>query len=113
MYENRFLCGVEGVNVEGSDETGGLLGGVCALLVPSILLVPCAATGRVWSGDNVGGVAWGIECSNSSFRSSVEYVRFASSAAAMVNKRESERNAGNATYSFESAALRGVSASSA
>ena len=31
MYENRFLCGVEGVKVEGK-EGGGTLGGVCDLV---------------------------------------------------------------------------------
>lgn len=32
MYENKFLWGVEGVNDEGSDEGGLLLGGVCDLV---------------------------------------------------------------------------------
>jgi hypothetical protein len=34
MYENRFLCGVEGVKDEGRDEVEALFGGVPDL-VPS------------------------------------------------------------------------------
>lgn len=55
MYENRFLCGVEGVNVEGRDG-GGTLGGVWDL-VGSCTRVEWLEAPWLPSGDNVGGVA--------------------------------------------------------
>jgi hypothetical protein len=77
MYENRFLCGVEGVKEEGS-EGGWLLGGVCDL-VGSWTRVEWLEPGALPSGDRVVGVACGMVFSNSSDRSRVEKVRLASS----------------------------------
>ena len=39
MYENRFLCGVEGVIEVGRDDMAGLLGGVCDLVASCTLEV--------------------------------------------------------------------------
>lgn len=79
MYENRFLCGVEGVRDEGRDDEALLLlfGGVCAR-VPSCVCDPDGTAAL--SGDKVEGVIWGTVSSKSSARSKVEKVLFASSA---------------------------------
>lgn len=78
MYEKRFLCGVDGVNEEGKEVVEILFGGVWER-VPSR---GAGFEGRAmpWSGDKAGEDAWGTELSNSSARSSVEKVLFASSA---------------------------------
>ena len=78
IYEKRFLCGVEGVKLEGR-EGGGLFGGVC----DRVLSRACPERdepGILLSGDNVGGVTCGIVPSNNSALNNVEKVRFASSA---------------------------------
>lgn len=78
MYVNRFLWGVDGVIVGGRDGAGAA-GGVWDL-VPSYEVALRADAGKEGSGDIMGGVAWGIEPSNSSARSKELYVRFACSA---------------------------------
>lgn len=76
MYENRFLCGVEGVKEVGSDAGGLLFGGVLDLVGSWTRVEWLDAEA---SGDNAGGGACGIEFSNSSVRNKVEKVRLASS----------------------------------
>ena len=61
---------------EGIEE---LLGGVCDR-VGSLIVVECDEGSNVGSGERLGGVGCGIVASNISERSSVENVRFASSA---------------------------------
>ena len=78
MYENKFLWGVDGVIVGGRDGAGAA-GGVCDL-VPSYDVALRAEAGNEGSGDIMGGVACGIEPSNSSARRRELYVRFACSA---------------------------------
>ena len=56
----RFLWGVAGVMLAGgSDEDEPFTGGVLDL-EGSFMVVECVEGGIVGSGDNVGGVAWGI-----------------------------------------------------
>jgi hypothetical protein len=63
----------------GGRDGAGAAGGVCDP-VPSYEAALSAEVGREGSGDIMGGVAWGIEPSNSSARSNELYVRFACSA---------------------------------
>lgn len=77
MYVKRFLWGVEGVRLVGSDEDEKFVGGVLDL-DGSLIVVEWV---EVRSGDRLGGVGCGIVLSNSSDRRRVEKVRFASSAA--------------------------------
>ena len=63
----------------GRDEVDPFTGGVLAL-EGSLIVVECVEGGNVGSGDKEGGVACGIVFSKSSVRSTVEKVRFASSA---------------------------------
>lgn len=73
------MWGVDGVREDGRELVEALFGGVRDL-VESRMLAECDAVDKVCSGDILGGVACGIEPSKSSARSSVENVRFASSA---------------------------------
>jgi hypothetical protein len=75
------LCGVDGVNVDGIEDAGPLLGGVCDR-GPSRAPAPRVAEPN--SGDRLKDPAWGTEFSKSSARSKVEKVRLASSAASLV-----------------------------
>ncbi len=77
MYEKRFLCGVDGVSEDGSEMAELLFGGVWDR-VPSVAF-NLEEFGSELSGEWEG-AAWGTEPSNSSARSNVENVRFASSA---------------------------------
>lgn len=80
IYVKRFLWGVEGVRLAGgNDEEDAFVGGVLDL-VGSLMVVDRAEECKVASGDNEGGVGCGTDVSKSSERSSVEKVRFASSA---------------------------------
>ena len=72
----RFLWGVEGVRLAGSEEER-FVGGVLDL-DGSFTAVEWV---EVRSGERLGGVGWGIVVSNNSDRRRVEKVRFASSAA--------------------------------
>lgn len=76
MYENKFLCGVDGVREDGREMLEVLFGGVCDR-VPSAGYV-LEVFGSESSGDPE--AACGTEFSNISARKSVENVRFASSA---------------------------------
>jgi hypothetical protein len=78
MYEKRFLWGVEGVRLAGNDNPVPAVGGVRDL-EGSKIVVEWFEPGA--SGDNAGGVGWANAVSKSSFRSTFEYVRLASSAA--------------------------------
>lgn len=73
----RFLWGVEGVRLAGSDEDETFVGGVLDL-DGSLTVVEWV---EVRSGDRLGGVGCGMVVSNNSVRRRVEKVRFASSAA--------------------------------
>ena len=73
----RFLWGVEGVRLAGSEEVEKFVGGVLDL-DGSFTVVEWV---EVRSGERLGGVGWGIVVSNNSDRRRVEKVRFASSAA--------------------------------
>lgn len=64
----------------GNDEEDALVGGVLDL-DGSLIVVERVEVCKVGSGDNEGGVGCGTDVSKSSERSSVEKVRFASSAA--------------------------------
>lgn len=77
MYENKFLCGVDGVREDGREMLEVLFGGVCDR-VPSAGYV-LEVFGSELSGDPEE-AACGTEFSNISARKSVEKVRFASSA---------------------------------
>jgi hypothetical protein len=79
MYENKFLCGVDGVREDETCGGGAPLGGVCDL-VPSCTFVAWDDRGMLCSGDRLDGVNCGIEPSNNSARSRVEKVLLASSA---------------------------------
>ena len=80
IYENRFLWGVEGVRLAvGSDEEDTFVGGVLDL-DGSLMVVDRVEVCKVGSGNSEGGVGCGTDVSKSSERSSVEKVRFASSA---------------------------------
>ncbi len=72
----RFLWGVEGVRLVGSEEDERFVGGVLDL-DGSLMVVECV---EVRSGDRLGGVGCGMVVSNNSDRRRVEKVRFASSA---------------------------------
>lgn len=52
----RFLWGVDGVRLAGSDEDDTFVGGVLDL-DGSFTVVECVEGGKVGSGDSVGGVA--------------------------------------------------------
>ena len=99
----RFLWGVEGVRLAGSEEDERLVGGVLDL-EGSLIVVEWA---EVRSGERLGGVGCGTVVSNNSDRRSVEKVRFASSAAknqtAFVNAHKQFQSF---TYFFENGALR-------
>ena len=73
----RFLWGVEGVRLAGSEEEERFVGGVLDL-ERSLTVVEWV---EVRSGERLGGVGCGTVLSNSSDRRRVEKVRFASSAA--------------------------------
>ena len=73
----RFLWGVEGVRLAGSEEDERFVGGVLDL-DGSLIVVEWV---EVRSGDRLGGVGCGMVVSNNSDRRRVEKVRFASSAA--------------------------------
>lgn len=73
----RFLWGVEGVRLAGSEDDEKFVGGVLDL-DGSLIVVEW---GEVRSGDRLGGVGCGMVVSNNSDRRRVEKVRFASSAA--------------------------------
>ena len=75
----RFLWGVDGVRLVGSEEDDPFIGGVRDL-DGSFIMVECVDGGNVGSGDSAGGVGWGILRSKSSERNKVENVRLASSA---------------------------------
>ena len=77
----RFLWGVEGVRLAGSEEDEKFVGGVLDL-DGSLIVVEWV---EVRSGDRLGGVGWGMVVSKSSDRRRVEKVRFASSAAESQN----------------------------
>ena len=77
----RFLWGVEGVRLAGSEEER-FVGGVLDL-DGSLSMVEWA---EVRSGDRLGGVDCGMVVSNNSDRRRVEKVRFASSAAGEQNQ---------------------------
>ena len=72
----RFLWGVEGVRLAGSEEEEIFVGGVLDL--EGSLIV--AEWVEIRSGERLGGVGWGMVVSNNSDLRSVEKVRFASSA---------------------------------
>lgn len=71
----RFLWGVEGVRLAGSEDDETFVGGVLDL-EGSFMVVEWV---EVRSGDRLGGVGCGMVVSNNSERRSVENVRFASS----------------------------------
>lgn len=73
----RFLWGVEGVRLAGSEDDDTFVGGVLDL-EGSFMVVEWV---EVRSGDRLGGVGCGMVVSNNSDRRRVENVRFASSAA--------------------------------
>ena len=75
----RFLCGVEGVRLAGGSIEAVVTGGVLHL-VGSCMVVEWLEPDPAASGDNDGGVGWGMVVSKSSERNKFEYVRFASSA---------------------------------
>lgn len=101
------MCGVEGVREDGNEVLDELLGGVCDR-VGSCIVVECEEGSRVGSGERFGGVGCGIVLSKISARSSVEKVRFASSAARLISSCE-EMHRNFPAYSFGNGALHGES----